>query len=71
MSHNLAVPSPLPVTSCEEDAGENAVHRMASPWPGIEEEHLDTARRRKMACGMYWRLMESSVVFKPGFRSVW
>ena len=70
VSHSLAVPSPLPVTSLAEDEGENAVARIASPWPGIDDEHLDTARTRKTACGVYWRLIDSSVVFNPGFRRV-
>lgn len=64
-----AVLSPLPVTSLEEVEDANEVVRMASPWPGIEAEHLDTARTRKTACGVYWRLIVSSVVVKPGCRT--
>ena len=45
--------------------------RMASPWPGIEDEHRLTARTRKTACGVYWRLMVSSVVLRPGRRREW
>lgn len=48
-SQILAVESPLPVTILEEDEGEKCVARMASPWPGIDEEHRDTARTRKIA----------------------
>ena len=66
-----AVESPLPVASLEDERGENDVARMASPWPGIEEEHLETARTRNTAWGVYWRVIESSVVFKPGLRRVW
>ena len=52
VSHSLAVPSPLPVRSFEEDDGENAVASIASPWPGIDDEHRETARTRKIACGV-------------------
>lgn len=44
-----AVESPLPVTNLDDDEGENAVANIASPCPGIEEEHLDTARTRNIA----------------------
>ena len=66
-----AVESPLPVASLEEERGENDVARMASPWPGIEEAHLETARTRNTAWGVYWRIIESSVVLKPGLRRLW
>lgn len=59
------------MTILEEDEGENCVASMASPWPGIEDEHRDTARTRKMACGVYWRVMRSSVVFTLGRKSDW
>ena len=65
-SHILAVESPLPLTIVEDEEGENMVANIASPWPGIDEEHLDTARTLKTACGVNCRLRESSVVFKPG-----
>jgi hypothetical protein len=68
-SHMRAVLSPLPVASLLEDSGEKAVARMASPCPDIEAEHLVTARTRKTACGMKWRMIWSSVVFKPGFNT--
>lgn len=51
-SHILAVESPLPVTIVDEETGENAVARMASPCPDIEAEHRDTAFTRKTACGV-------------------
>lgn len=69
VSKMRAVLSPLPVASFDDEDGEKEVARMASPWPGIEAEHLDTARTRNIACGVYWRLMMSSVVFRPGLRS--
>lgn len=52
-----------------EDAGENAVARIASPCPDIVAEHLDTARTRNTACGVYCNIMLSSVVFSPGLRT--
>ena len=48
-SHIRAVLSPLPVAMREADAGENWVARIASPWPGIEDEQRETARTRNMA----------------------
>lgn len=48
-SHIRAVESPLPVTIRDEEAAENEVARMASPWPGMDEAHRDTARTRKTA----------------------
>ncbi len=56
------------MTSLDDDEGEKDVANMASPCPGIDEEHLDTARTRNIACGVYWRLIESSVVLRPGLR---
>lgn len=70
-SHIRAVESPLPVTIVEDETGEKAVARIASPCPAIDAEHLDTARTRKTAWGVYWREMVSSVVFRPGFRRDW
>ena len=70
-SHNRAVESPLPVKRMEEVAGEKAVARMASPWPGIEDEHRETARTLKTACGVYCKRMNSSVVLMPGFNIEW
>ena len=67
-SHIRAVESPLPVQSRDEDEGEKDEARMASPCPGMADEHLDTARTRKTACGVYWREMDSSVLFRPGFK---
>ena len=66
-----AVASPDPVSNLEDDAGEKAVARMASPWPGIDAEHLDTDLTRKTAWGVKCKLMESSVVLRPGLRSDW
>ncbi len=51
-SHIRAVESPLPVTSNDDEAGEKAVARIASPCPDIAAEHLDTARTLKTACGV-------------------
>ena len=68
VSNIRAVLSPLPVTILEHDEEANEVVRIASPWPGIEAEHLDTGRTRKIACGVYWRPIVSSVDFKPGLR---
>ena len=51
-SHILAVESPLPVANNDEEAGEKAVARMASPCPDTAAEHLDTARTLKTACGV-------------------
>ena len=48
-SHILAVESPLPVAKREQVTGEKAVQRIASPWPGIEDEQRLTARTRKTA----------------------
>ena len=48
-SHNRAVESPLPVKSFDDVAGEKAVANIASPWPGIDDEHLETARTLKTA----------------------
>ncbi len=48
-SHIRAVESPLPVTRCEDEAGEKEVARMASPWPGMAEEQREMARTRKTA----------------------
>lgn len=48
-SHIRAVASPLPVTILEDEEGENCVASIASPWPGIDDEHRDTARTRKIA----------------------
>jgi len=70
-SHILAVESPLPLTIAEEEEVENIVASIASPWPAIEEEHLDTARTLNTAWGVYCRLRESSVVFKPGRNMDW
>ena len=52
-SQILAVESPLPVTILEEDVGENAVARIASPCPDIDAAHLETALTRNTACGVY------------------
>jgi len=52
-----------------DEAGEKAVANIASPCPATEAEHLETARTRKTACGVKWRLMISSVLFKPGLRT--
>lgn len=70
-SNSLAVESPLPVASCEDEEGEKEAVSMAWPCPGIDEEHLDTARTLKIACGVYCRLTVSSVVFRPGLRREW
>lgn len=70
-SHILTVLSPLPVAILDDTSGENAVANIASPCPDIEAEHLVTARTRKTAWGMNWRMMLSSVVLKPGRRTEW
>lgn len=59
------------MTILEDDEGENWVASIASPWPGIEEEHRDTARTRKMAWGVNWRIMRSSVVLRLGRKRDW
>jgi hypothetical protein len=51
-SHIRAVESPLPVTRREDEPGEKAVARMASPWPDIDAEQRDTARTLKTAWGV-------------------
>ena len=47
-----AVESPLPVISLEDDEEENAAANMAPLCPGIDEEHLVTARTRNTAWGV-------------------
>lgn len=70
-SHIRAVASPLPVTILEDEEGENCVASIASPWPGIDDEHRDTARTRKIAWGVYWRFMMSSVDLSLDCRREW
>lgn len=71
LTHIRAVESPLPVANLEDDEGEKEVARIASPWPGISDAQRPTARTRKTACGVYCRLMESSVDLRPGLRREW
>ena len=49
VSNMRAVLSPLPVTSREDEEEAKDVASIASPWPGIEAEHRETARTRKIA----------------------
>ena len=63
----LALLSPLPVNSLDDDDAEKAVASIACPCPGIEEAHRDTARTLKTAWGLYCRRMNSSVLLSPGF----
>lgn len=65
-SHIRAVLSPLPLTILDDDFGENCIANIASPWPGIVEAHLETARTRKTACGAAEMLCTSSVLISPG-----